>query len=172
MRILISSFALISLAAVALAAWLWLSARPVLDEAQATYLSLPSEARCEGSGGNPPGYPVSAREIERNDAAQLAVYRAACEATGLTDTCFYMSGARRWVGFQAYRRLYLSDCELRAASLHGDTPLHHSLELLYPDRPVASLGEDELTCVAAAMRTSHRGFCRRHPSCCATTVEE
>lgn len=165
-RILVGVFALFGVLVAATAAWLWLSARPVLEEARAAYMRIPSEAHCEGPYSRPTGYPVSVREVQTLNSAELAVYRAACEDTRLTDSCFYMTGAGRSLGFGAYRRLYLNDCELRAVSLHGDTPLRHALELLYPDRPVAELGDHEMTCVAYAMRRGSHRFCDHHPECC------
>ena len=171
LRILVGAFALFGVLVAATAAWLWLSARPVLEEARAIYERIPREAHCEGPFNRPPGYPASVREVESLDSAERAVYRAACKDAGLTDSCFYMTGAGRSLGFMTYRRLYLNDCELRAVSLHGDTRLRHSLELLYPDRPVAELGEHEMTCVAHAMRSSHRGFCGRHPECCPAAAQ-
>jgi hypothetical protein len=140
----------------------------VLEAARASYLSIPAEARCQGPHRRPPGYPAAVREVETLDAAELAVYRDACERTGLTDSCFYMAGAGRSFGFQAYRRLYLNDCELRAASLHGHTPLRSALEILSADRPVSELGDHEMTCVATMMRTGRGNFCGRYPECCPT----
>ena len=169
-RILVGVFALFGVLVAATAAWLWLSARPVLEEARAIYERIPSEAHCEGPYNRPPGYPASVRAVESLNSAELAVYRAACEDAGLTRSCFYLTGAGRSLGFKAYRRLYLNDCELRAVSLHGDTPLRHALELLYPDRPVAELSEQEMTCVAYAMRDYH-GLCGRHPECCPAAQE-
>lgn len=168
LRIVIGVFALFGFLIAASALWLWLSARPVLEEARASYLTLPSTAHCTGvSNRRPPGYPAAVGEIESLHDAELAVYRAACKDAGLTDSCFYMTGAARSLGFATYRGLYLNDCELRAVSLHGNTRLRRSLELLYPDRPEAELGEQEMICVSRAMRSSHRGFCSRHPECCA-----
>lgn len=170
-KIIVGVFAAIGLSAVGLALSLWLAARPVLEAARASYDELPVVAQCTGPHASPPGYPVSARQVETTEDAEGAVYRAICEAEGLTDSCHYMSGAPRWAGFKLYRQAYLSECELRAASLHGNTPLRRSLELLYPDRPVAELGEQEMTCVAHAMRGSS-GLCGRHPECCTGTPQE
>ena len=170
-RILVGVFALFGVLVAATAAWLWLSARPVLEEARAIYERIPSEAHCEGPRGRPPGYPASVREVESVQAAETAVYDAACEDAGLTRSCAYFTGAVRSFGFKAYRRLYLNDCELRAVSLHGDTRLRHALELLYPDRPVAELGEHEMTCVAHVMRRGSQRFCDDHPECCPAAQE-
>ena len=171
-RILVGVFALFGVLVAATAAWLWLSARPVLEEARAVYDRLPAEARCANARSRPPGYPGDwLHQIESMPRAEQEAYLAACREAGLLESCVWMRGASRSLGFTAYRRLYLNDCELRAVSLHGDTPLRRSLELLYPDRPVAELGEHEMRCVARAMRSSHRGFCGRHPECCPAAQE-
>jgi hypothetical protein len=166
-KVAVGLFALVGFIAVALALWLWFAAWPVFESARAIYAEIPAEAQCTGPYSPPPGYPVARREVQSLRSAENDVYRAACEAADLTHSCFHMTGAQRSVGYTIYRSAYLSDCQVRAISLHGQTPLRRSLELLYADRPVANLGEAELTCVANAMRVSHRGFCARYPSCCA-----
>lgn len=165
LKIVAGFFATIGVVTVALALWLWLSARPVFDEAQRLYSEIPTEARCESPYMPPPGYPHSAREVETLSAAEHQVYLASCRAGDMLSSCVWMRGAGRWAGYRLYRGAYLSDCQLRAISLHGDTPLHRSLNLLYPDRSPATLDEPELTCVAMAMRSSGRS-CGRYPECC------
>lgn len=171
-RLVTWGIALVGLIVVATAGWLWFEARPVLAEARAQYEALPEDRQCIGRGATwPPGYPHSAREVQTMQHAQLSVYRLACAERGLTDRCFYMSGAARSIGFSVYRRAYLSDCAMRAVDLNGDTTLRHALDELYPERDPSELSEPELTCLALRLRQGRGSLCSRHPHCCVVAQE-
>lgn len=172
-KIIVGLFALIGFLVVGLAVWLWLSARPVLDEARAQYGELPAELQCAGAW-QPPHYPSGARPLQAVDAAETDVYAAACRGADMMGECAYMAGAPRWLGFASYRRLYLSDCEIRALSLRGDTHLGHALEVLYAGRDPATLTDPERTCLVARTRhgwNDQQRFCERMPNCCPAATQ-
>jgi hypothetical protein len=105
-KLLIWSLAAVGLIVIAVAAWLWLSARPILEQAQSQYQALPSSVQCAGAF-QPPHYPSGARELESEVSADRSVYAAACNAADMRRECAYLSGAPRWLGFRAYLGLYL-----------------------------------------------------------------
>lgn len=162
-RLVVGGFACVGFVVAALALWLWVSAKPVLEAARAQYAALPDGQQCNNSWA-PPNYPMSVREVVRFNDAEYAVYFAVCADVG--GTCVYMTGAPRWFGFRAYRRLYLSDCAVRALNLRSSTGLHWALRELYPERDPASLNEVEQTCVAKYVRWGRSPLCRRSPECC------
>ncbi len=166
-RICVAALALIGAAMLLVTAWLWLEARPVLDQARDSYAALPAAAQCSTTWAYPSGYPVSSRAVQTQQEIEYSVYRYACEGAGLDSGCYYMRGGPRWLGFQAYRRAYLSQCEMRALNLHGETPLSAALRHIYPDRDPSTLNETELSCVALAARAGVRAACRRDATCCA-----
>jgi hypothetical protein len=175
LTVLLWAFAAVGVLASALALWIWLAARPVLDEARAQYMALPAEQQCAArAGAFPPGYPRSTRDLQSEHSAEQGVYDVACDATVGLGACAYMTGAPRWIGFTTLRPLYLSDCELRAVNLRAETPLRRSLERLYPGRAADTLDEAELTCLSRRTRygSSNRYFCERSPECCAASASE
>lgn len=168
-KVVVWFFAAIGFLLVATLTWLWLEARPVLNEARAQYDTLPAALQCEGGGRAwPPHYPSGARELESVASAERSAYAAACHGASMESACAYMTGAGRSLGFSMYRRLYLRDCEVRALSLHGQTHLGRALADLYPDRDPASLTDAEQACLVARTRygSSRRYFCQRKPGCC------
>lgn len=166
-RWIVGLLALVGACAIAAAATLWLSARPVLEQARAGYASLPLESQCERApNAYPSDHPRSFRALQSDRDVELGVYRHACAAAGLGRSCAYVTGGLRQLGFSIYRGAYLSQCEMRAVNMHGDTPLHAALQYLYPDRAAASLSERELTCVAIAARAGVRQVCRIEAACC------
>ncbi|MCX7359581.1 MAG: hypothetical protein NT015_15740 [Alphaproteobacteria bacterium] len=169
-KAIVTTIGAIALIAAGVVLGLWLQARPLLDAAHASYDALPAEQRCDGAVLMPHGYP-RAIENEGVSSAEHSVYRAAHDAAGLNEPSFSFDGISRSLGWHIYRRAYLSDCEVRAASLHGST-LANALDVLYPGRSIDTLSESELVCVGHAMRTTQSRFCERHSSCCAATVQE
>jgi hypothetical protein len=153
---------------------LWLLALPILSEARAQYEALPLEMQCRRAPlARPPHYPSGARELESVTSAERSVYTTACYGADMPRECAYMSGAARNLGYLAFRRLHLSDCEVLALSFHGETPLGHARAELYPDRRPATLSEAEQSCLVARTRySSIRHFCARNPSCCASTMQD
>lgn len=173
LRFAIWIFAAIGFSAVAALTWLWLDARPVLDEGRAAYETLPTELQCRRAGhARPPHYPAGPRELESVESAERSVYSAACRRANMVGQCVYLNGAVRRAGYSTFRRLYLSDCELRALSLHGDTYLGRALADLYPGRDPASLSDAEQFCLVVRTRYGHsnRYFCERTPSCCTSRM--
>lgn len=167
-RIVLGIFALVGVGVIAAAAVLWVLARPILEQARTNYAAISAGLRCEGEQSlYPPGYPRARRAVQIDHDIELSVYRDACADTGLGSHCAYMSGGFRKLGFSVYHRAYLSQCEMRALNLHGDTSLNTALDALYPGRDPGGMSEVELTCVALAARAGVRTVCRLDATCCA-----
>jgi len=168
-KVVVWFFAAIGFFFIAALTWLWLEARPVLNEAHAQYESLPVALHCPRAQlAQPPHYPSGARELESIASAERSAYAAACHGANMQNACAYMTGVGRSLGFSMYRRFYLTDCEVRALSLHGQTHLSRALADLYPERDPASLTDAEQSCLVARTRysSSRRYFCQRNPTCC------
>ena len=146
------------------AAGLWLTARPVLEETRRQSAASPVGQQCDDD--------LAALKIGRLRDAELSVYRAACERLDIARSCFYMTGAPRWIGYRLFRRAYASDCEVRTQQFQVSTQLGRALSELYADRPLASLTNRERTCLSAVARLSYWRACEREPACdCLETTQ-